>query len=238
MKILSNITYLFEILPLLFCLLFFRKINTKPLKVFFIYTILLACFVLLGYYLLHYKFSREYYLANIRTYILTEYALLAIFFFYIFKNPIVKKLLLFSIIPFSIFCILNYIHSEKQTFNTNSPLVEFLLLIILLAYYFFEKMRVVTRIPLYKSIIFWICVGLFIYFTGNFFYLLFLTNANDKEFVTQMKIVYSVVTITKDIILSLAWFAKEQEQSPADALEIPKDINLDDDLSFTLPTNP
>ena len=38
MKLLSNITYLFEILPLLFCLLFYKKINTKPLKVFFIYT--------------------------------------------------------------------------------------------------------------------------------------------------------------------------------------------------------
>ena len=238
MKVLSNITYLFEILPLLFCLLFFKKIKTKPLKVFFIYTILLACFVLLGYYFLHFKISREYYLANIRTYILTEYALLCIFFFFIFKNRIIKNVVLFSIIPFSIFCILNYLKSAKDTFNTISPLVEFLLFIIILAYFFYEKMRVVTKIPLYQSITFWICVSLFIYFTGNFFYLLFLTNASDKDFVTQMKIVYSIVTITKDILLCVAWMANEQVESPADELLIPKDVNLDDDLSFTSPPNP
>lgn len=238
MKILSNVTYFFEILPLLFCLLFFKKINTKQLKVFFIYTFLLATFIMLGYYLLHYKVSREYFLLNIRVYILTEYALLSLFFFFVFKNRFVKRLLLFSIIPFSVFCILNYMHSEKATFNNKPLLVEFLLFIIIIAYFFFEKMRVVTRTPLYQSITFWLCVGLFIYFTGNFFYLLFLTDATDKDFIKQMKIVYTVVTITKDILLAVAWFAQEKIETEADELQIPKDIDLDDDLSFTLPTNP
>jgi len=91
--------------------------------------------------------------------------------------------------------------------------------------------------PLYQSISFWLCVGFFIYFTGNFFYLLFLTSTSDKKLVTEMKIVYTIVTITKDIILCLAWFAQEHNETKEEELRIPEDLHLDEDLSFTLPIN-
>ena len=242
MKTLSNLTYLFEILPFLFCLIFLTKNQTKSLKVFFIYTIFLALFIIVGYYLLHIRESkdhiREYYLINIRIYVITEYILLSLFFFYTFKNKIAGILVIFSNIPFVIFCVLNYLKSDPTIFNNKTLLVEFSLFIVIIVYYFFEKMRVVTRIPLYQSISFWLCVGLFIYFTGNFFYLLFTATDPDPEFKAQMRIVYTAVTIFKDIILCLAWLANEQKATIEDELRIPKDLHLDDDLSFTLPTNP
>ncbi|MEJ7611683.1 MAG: hypothetical protein WKF88_10940 [Ferruginibacter sp.] len=99
-------------------------------------------------------------------------------------------------------------------------------------------MKTVSIIPLYNSISFWLCVGLFIYFTGNFFYLLFTAGIKNIEFINQMKIIYTVVTITKDIILSLAWLANESIETQEDELHIPDDLHLDDGLSFTLPPNP
>ena len=53
-----------------------------------------------------------------------------------------------------------------------------------------------------------------------------------------MTIVYACVSISKDVILSLAWFGHERIETEDDELRIPTDVHLDDDLSFTLPPNP
>ena len=98
-------------------------------------------------------------------------------------------------------------------------------------------MNIVSITPLFKSISFWLCVGLFIYFTGNLFFLLFIPTASSEE-IKQMFIIYSAVTITKNLILAGAWFAKETVQTEADIIQIPDNLNLDDDLNFTKNTNP
>ncbi len=175
---------------------------------------------------------------NLRIYYLTEYILFAIYFSMILKNNVVKKILLFSILPFAIFCVYSYIVSDKHKFAPNTPLTEFSVFIVVIAFYFFEKMRVVTVVPLYTTISFWLCVGLFIYFTGNFFYYLFLSSEQNKDSILQMTIVYATVSIIKDLLLSAAWIANERTESPNDELRIPKDVHLNDDLSFTLPNTP
>ena len=99
-------------------------------------------------------------------------------------------------------------------------------------------MNIVSSIPLFKSISFWLSVGLFIYFTGNLFFLLFITSTQDKYILNQMFIIYSCVTITKNIILAGAWFANEKIQTDADIIQLPENMKLDEDFSFTNTTNP
>ena len=94
-------------------------------------------------------------------------------------------------------------------------------------------MKIVTQYPLYQSISFWLCVGLFIYFTGNFFFLLFANNSKDPAFKKQLQIICYVVDIFKDIILSLAWFAHEPTEEENSELLIPDDVHLDDEFNFT-----
>lgn len=91
-------------------------------------------------------------------------------------------------------------------------------------------MKTVVLYPIYQSISFWICVGLFFYFTGNFFFLVFVNSSADKNFVQQMKLIYSVVTISKNILLSVAFLAKEPVEN-SEELQIPVDLKFDD---FTL----
>jgi hypothetical protein len=91
-------------------------------------------------------------------------------------------------------------------------------------------MKIVSRIPLYKTISFWLCVGLFIYFSGNFFFLLLSTSSKDKAFISQMRTINSIVTFAKDIILALAWFAHEKIETEADIIHLPDDLGLDDGL--------
>lgn len=88
-------------------------------------------------------------------------------------------------------------------------------------------MNTVVEYPLYQSISFWICVGLFIYFTGNFFFFLFITSSKDKQFIEQMKIIYGIVTICKNIVLCIALLSSEKIESQDDILHIPNDLDLD-----------
>ena len=99
-------------------------------------------------------------------------------------------------------------------------------------------MNIVSSIPLFKSISFLLCVGLFIYFTGNLFFLLFINSTSNNDFIKEMFIIYSFVTVTKNIILASAWFAKEQVTTDADIIQLPENMNLDDDFTFTNTTNP
>ena len=115
---------------------------------------------------------------------------------------------------------------------------EFSVLIIILIYYFYEKMNIVSNIPLFNTISFWLCVGLFIYFTGNLFYLLFITSTKNKVHQYQMQMIYSFVTITKNIILAAAWFAHEYKVTDADIIKLPDNMKLDEEFNFTNKTNP
>lgn len=149
------------------------------------------------------------------------------------KSRIVAKLIRLSVIPFVIISLLTWYFTEKNKFSNVPVVIEFIVFIFILLYYFYEKMKYVKTYPLYQSISFWLCVGLFIFFTGNFFYLLFITTYKDPVFLKQMKIVYSIINITKDIILSLAWLAHEPTEEENTELRIPDDVHLDDEFDFT-----
>jgi len=237
LKLLSNFTYLAEILPLLFGIIFFKKNNTKYLKVFFIYSIVMTLFISFGYYSVWIISKKQLYFIELRLFYVLEYILMAMFFSYLIKKPIVKNIILYSIIPFTVLCIYTYIKSDPLKFNSFPTLVEFLFFIIVILYYFYEKMSLVSRIPLYHSISFWLCVGLFIYFTGTFFYFLIVNSAKDPDLIKLMKVIYSIVSISKDVILSLAWFAHERVQNDSDILRIPDEMQLDDDFIVSKQTN-
>ena len=220
------ITFISEILPLIFCILFYKKLNTKALKVFFIYTIVLASFAIIGTISLYLVKSKDLYLLTVKLYTLAEYILFAILLNNFYINKIAKKIVLFSIIPFTIFCLINY-YITKSSYSNYPLLIEFLSFIVFIIYFFYEKMKTVVSYPLYQSISFWICVGLFLYFTGNFFFLLFSSSSTDKNFTHQMKVIYSLVTITKNILLSFSFFATEFIESNEDSLNLPSELDLD-----------
>jgi hypothetical protein len=153
--------------------------------------------------------------------------LLGYFLSLLLQNSIAKKSILLSIIPFLLFAA-TFFFKAKTPFSVYLPLLEFLAFIIFITYYFYEKMKLVVEYPLYQSISFWICVGLFLYFTGNFFFLILLEYKSDVHIKTQLGLIYSIVTISKNIFLSLAFFAKEQEVNSVNTrFNIPDEINLD-----------
>ena len=238
MQTYTLVTYLSELFPLVFSLFFFRKIKPKYLKVFFVYTVLLAFFSTATLYILNFEKSRPAYFFILRIYIAIEYSILIFFFSILFQNKIMKRVIIFSIIPFWIYCTYNFFVSQHDAFNNYPALVEFAVFILVILFYFYEKMKIVSSIPLFKSISFWLCVGLFIYFTGNLFFLLFITSTSEQKILQQMFLIYTGVTIAKNLILGSAWFANEKLQTDADIIQLPENMKLDDDFTFTNTTNP
>ena len=152
----------------------------------------------------------------------------------IIKNNLVKNIIKYSIPAFILLALTWYFIVSPKIFSTYPSVIEFLLFMIFIIYFFYEKMKTVVMYPLYQSISFWICVALFIYFTGNFFFFLFVNTIKNVSFITQLIIIYGIVTIAKNIILCFALLANEPVEQNEQSLQIPTDINLDD---FTL-TNP
>ncbi len=169
----------------------------------------------------------------VRAYTIVEYCLFAWFLRCVYQSKLPKTIIFYSIFPFCIFCLVDY-WFNSGTFNTTPLLVEFLAFIVFIIYFFYEKMKTVVLYPLYQSIVFWICVGLFIYFTGNFFFLLFINSSSDTNFIHQMQFIYSLVTITKNILLCLAFLAFERPMEKDDELILPSELKLDDYFTANL----
>ena len=209
-------------------MIFFRELNTKALKVFFIYTILQAIFVLLCAISIYYYKSYSTYIFFLRIHVIVEYLILSYFIYNILRSKIIKKLLLSLALPYLIFNVFDYYKYGNATFGNFPNLIEFFILIIFIIYFLFEKMQFSFERPIYQTINFWICVGLFVYFSGSFFYILLAVNSISNEDIKNDAIgIFSFVTIIKNIILSIAFFQNENNNTDNSVLKIPNELNLD-----------
>jgi hypothetical protein len=174
----------------------------------------------------------------LQLYLVTEFGMLALFFYFILRSKILKYSLLILFIPILTFAIYNFIYHNNGTFNNSLAILHFLTFLIILLFFFFEKMKIVSRNPMYKSITFWLCVGLMVYFAGNFFYLLLFNYSKNQELIKQMRTINTIVTISKDLILALAWIAHESIETKEDIITIPDGLGLDDDVPLIRKINP
>ena len=230
LRILQNLNYLSEILPLFFCLLFFKKINSKEIKVFFVYkiiTVLLLTFsVIINYKYLNIVYSN----IVVSIWVVWEFVLLSIMYFYIIKSLLVKKLIVFSIFLFVPYWIYNFskINLREFHFDFLTGAIESFFFIIVIIYYFYEIMQYNFTTPLFKLPNFWASVAFLLFFSGIFFLLLYSkTNFEKPVFKDQFLIITSIITIIKNILLCIALFANNSLVLNKDNNPIPSNLNLD-----------
>ncbi len=212
-------------IPLIFCIYFRKKLNTKALKVFFIYAVILFLFVGINFLALKVIKDQLIIFLVLRLFNIFEYSIIAIFLYHVLKLPLFKKIILFSIIPFIIYAVIDYLYNNPAQFNNHSNIVAALLIIIFIVFFFYEKMNSEEMTPLHQSIYFWIIVALMLYFSGSFFFFLFSNAGVDRNL---MAIVYCLVVLLKDILLSVSLLASETDEYKSNILQIPTDINFDE----------
>jgi hypothetical protein len=73
---------------------------------------------------------------------------------------------------------------------------------------------------------FWISVGLFIYFTGNFFYLIFSLSKISQADKLNLLLIYCSITIIKNIIISIGLSLPEKPKNPDNFLPFPDELEF------------
>lgn len=217
-------------------MLFLRKSIPKNRKVFFLYTLVITILVLAVLITRYYYGSFENYFFVTRIYNILEYSLLAYLFYLYIKNKIIRNILLFSSIPYVFFCVYDFLIAKEPSLAFQPLITEYLILLLFIVYFFFEVVQESVVEPIYQKPIFWISVAFIINFSGNFFLLLASVNSyQDEAFKYVFTIIYSSVTILKNVLLCISVTIKESKsdnQFLSDALFDPK---LDSQLPFKNP---
>ena len=153
-----------------------------------------------------------------------------LFYLYI-KNKYIRNILLFSSIPYILFCIYDFIIAKEPSLAFYPLIIEYLVLLLFIVYFFFEVIQESIVEPIYHKAIFWISVAFITNFSGNFFLLLSSINSfQDEEFRYTFTIIYSSVTILKNILLCISVIVNENNNE--DQLLKDNFIELDSFLPF------
>jgi len=204
------ITLFSEVLPFTFLLIFFKRIVTIGKRGFFIYALLTAILAL-GLVLFRYisPDKTTYFLIG-RIHTIIEFSLLTYIFSLYIRNKLVKKFVVILIIPFFILCLIDYTLSKIPSIAYVPLLTECLFFIIFIIYFFFEKIKQDVNEPLFATFIFWFSVAFLLNFSGNFLLFVYSETSNkEADFKTNYAIIYSSVTIVKNILLCIAVLIKE-----------------------------
>lgn len=197
------------------------------------YTVTIALLITVGL-IARYGFEsfRAYYLVT-RFYNVIEYSILAYLFYLHIKNKVVKNILLFSVLPFAIFAIYDFFKADKPALPFIPLILEYLIILIFIIYFFFEVIQESVVEPIYHKSIFWVSVAFILNFSGNFFLLLSSVNSfEDEVFRDTFTIVYSSVTILKNVLLSIAVYTKENKSENDQYSGMRFESELDNYLPF------
>jgi hypothetical protein len=221
------ITYLAELLPLILFLIFFNKIKSTEIRVFFVYTIVFALFLSISIYTRFFLKNLNLQLIVNRISLVVEFIFLSIFFYYSLSNKYRKWIfIIWSIIFFS-YSIYDYNISKSGYFSFIPLVIECLFFLVVIVNFFYEKIQYSISAPIYNSPVFWISVAFLIYFSGNFF-LFLLSNSmfKNQNFKDLYTLIYSSVTIFKNIFLCVAVITNRELVNQQQMEAKPIDIDL------------
>lgn len=148
----------------------------------------------------------------LRIFLVAEFAFISFILQYNIKNIFFKKVI--RIIPFlfTAYSLYNYSNTQQGQFDYKPLAAECLILLIYIIFFFYEKIQIITSVPIYQSKIFWIAVAFIIYCAGNFFLFLYSNNAiKNEEFGFYFTVIYSTCAIFKNIALCVGILIHQPE---------------------------
>lgn len=229
-NILNILNYFFEFLPFILCSIFYKKIlATKEGKAFFIYVLIYAAILFLVLVCL-YVFDNRLIMSHLRrAAIIMEFALLCYYYKQVLLSKKTKILFFFAIPLFIILAFYDYYVSTERVISFMPLVIECLFFILLIIYFFYEKIQYSLSTPIYLTMSFWISTGFLIYFSGNFFLFLYSKNAiKNATFIVQYNTIYAFFTINKNILLCIGILMHSRRKLTNN------NISLESDLSESL----
>jgi len=150
---------------------------------------------------------------SLRIFTIVEYSILTIFLYRNIKSDIFKKIILFCSSLFLAYAFFEFFQSNLQEFDSIPSGIESLLMICYCIFILFEKIKEPDSLFLYNTPIFWIVVGLILYFSGTFFlYIYSQNNLKNPEYVKTYDFVNSAFGILKNLLFSVAFLVKPPKE--------------------------
>lgn len=196
------------VIPILFCIKYLNFSNKKYLPIY-IYSITIFFFEIANNcYSAYSKNNHDIYLI----FYLVETALLFWFFSKEIENSKYTKLLIVFFILVSIFLINNIYSTFNLMDDFSSSFQAIVFILITLINYYIILSKLIT-VYLYKSVLFWINTGVFIYFSGKFFVSLFLFEINSKNDLPNYWNIVSVLLVLNRILIAIGISKVSKEKS-------------------------
>jgi hypothetical protein len=130
------------------------------------------------------------------------------------KSGKFKSAITFISLLFVIYAIFDIFQSKSSSFDSFPIGVECILIITYSIYYLFEKINEPDSLFLYNTPMFWVVVGLILYFSGTFFlYIYGQNNLNDPSFRATYQLVNAGFNALKLVFLSIAFLVKPPKES-------------------------
>ena len=165
----SNFFELFSLLTLIIC---YKKFSRSKLKYFCPFLILTLCFELTGWYVRWILKKTNHPVFNI--FALIEYLFYSGIFYSSLQSAYRKKIVKFASFCFILFVIVNMLFIQGfNLYNSYTTLVSSVLIIYWCCLFFKEIFESNTYEMLHLNPMFWISSGLFFFYLGTFFYILF-----------------------------------------------------------------
>lgn len=138
-------------------------------------------------------------------YTIVEYSLFSLVIYHTLKNKILKNIVVYCIPLFIVFTTIIYFisKSQKDSFDSISITVEYIILILFTLLYFYEEISIPKTTFIYASFQFWNIVGILIYSTGTFFLFMY-SNSLGAEDWENWSIINYVFTLLKNLLFSIA----------------------------------
>lgn len=237
-EILEYIVYLTELAPCILCLFLLKSVKAKEFKVFFWYLCSFSFFLLLLLFFGLVIHKPSFSLVVSRLYPILECSFLSLFYLILIRSKIKKWVLL----PFTIFLAILFVfdfivNKAKPSFL---PLaIEGFFYIVVILFYFFEKIKFINDTPIYSLASFWVSIALLINFSGTFFlYLFSISMIKDPAFRDQYHIIYGFITIIKNALLCAAVIVNRSLQNNQSNIPVASNIDLGKFYPLNKNTNP
>ncbi len=203
-----NLSVYTEVLPVIFYLVFRKKMNDKGLQVVFF---LLAVTFIIDLYGLYTISNHKDNFLSYNIHLLVEGICFSIFFYQIFRNRPIRKIIYGTGGFFILYWLYKFIKvGGTDVFLGTCETIKNVLIFAFAIYYYYERVIKTNEISVFSRPAFWVVTAYLIYIAGTFFLLLYLPSLSkpDQE---KYYILNYVFVVIRTIVLSVAMFMKSNE---------------------------
>jgi len=210
------LTFIFELLPVVFYVSFLRRNKHEGLQLIFI-----NCLASLGTDLLAPALIKAFNISDFYVYAsftVIEYSLLTLFLYKSIEDRRQRYVLIIGSLVFFIPVVANFLHSSTSSFDSQSASLEAILIIIYSILFLYGQIKDPSVLFVYNTKKFWVVSAFFIYFSSTLFLFLYAATFTRQEHRSYWYI-NSIFDIIKNILFCIAFAMKKSDKQKNPVLE-------------------